>query len=404
MTTSDEGSAPEPEGSAPVGAPTPATAPGSVGAPTPADSVPFGLRAAAEWTWRVLLVGVGVFAIGWVLSRFSAVTVPVAIAILLAALLAPMRSWLVRRRVPGVPASAITLVVGLAIVLAAITLISAQITGQASELATSATEGMNRLVDWLTDGPLQLAPEAVQSRIDQLIGQIPGQLEAWSGTILNYAAGVGSSVGSFFAGLFTALFAMFFFINGGRPIWSAVLTVAPRGARPALDAGGMAGWRALRGYVRTTIIVAAVDALGVLIGALALQLPLAATIAAVTFLGAFVPIIGALIAGFVGVLIALVTKGWIAALVMLGVVLAVQQIEGNLLQPLLMGKAVSLHPLAVLLGISVGVTLGGIVGAVVIIPVLAFIKAFVDAVNAREWLRPSAGPPVSERRATVDPE
>lgn len=359
---------------------------GSDGTTGSAASVPGPVRVAASWTWRLLLIGVGIVALGYLLRYFSGLTVPLAVALLLAALLTPTKAWLVRHGVARAVAAALTLVVGLLLVLAVLSGIILQVVGQGPTLVSSSQAGIMQLIAWLSNGPLQLAPEQVQGALGQVTAQIPQRLESWAGQILGVAAGVGSSVASFFAGTFTALFALFFFLYSGRFLWSSCLRIVPKRARPAIDRGATLGWRALMDYVRSTVLVAAVDGMGIMIGALALQVPMAGAIGALTFLAAFVPIVGAVVAGAVGVLIALVTKGWIAALILLGVVILVQQLEGNVLQPFLMGKAVSLHPLAILLGISIGVTLGGIAGAVVAVPVLAFIKAFSDSLGARDWL------------------
>lgn len=352
----------------------------------PEPAVPAGLTIAASWTWRLLLIGLGIVVVGYLLQYFSGLTVPLAVAVLLAALLTPPKAWLVRHGMNKALASALTLVVGLSLVAGVVTGIVAQVVSQGPTLVTSAQSGLIQLVAWLSEGPLKLAPEQVQGALNDLFAQLPGKLQQWSGQIVGVAAGLGSGVASFFAGIFTALFALFFFLYSGRVLWAACVRMIPARARPAVDRGGTSGWKSLMDYVRTTVIVAAVDAVGILIGALALQVPMAGAIAALTFLGAFVPIVGAFVAGVIGVLIALVTKGWVAAAILLGVVVLVQQLEGNVLQPFLMGKAVSLHPLAILLGISIGVTLGGIAGAVVAVPVLAFVKAFGDSLAHREWL------------------
>lgn len=367
----------------------------------PEPAVPAGLTVAASWTWRLLLIGLGIVVVGYLLRFFSGLTVPLAVAVLLAAMLTPPKSWLVRHGMNKALASALTLVVGLALVGGVVTGIVAQVVSQGPTLVTSTQSGLLQLVAWLSDGPLKLAPEQVQGALNDLFAQLPGKLQEWSGQILGVAAGLGSGVASFFAGIFTALFALFFFLYSGRMLWAACVRMIPARARPAVDRGGTAGWKSLMDYVRTTVIVAAVDAVGILIGALALQVPMAGAIAALTFLGAFVPIVGAFVAGVIGVLIALVTKGWVAAAILLGVVVLVQQLEGNVLQPFLMGKAVSLHPLAILLGISIGVTLGGIAGAVVAVPVLAVVKAFGDSLAHREWLALAPAPDLGLTRADI---
>lgn len=359
----------------------------SVFPPPPPDVVPPAIRVAASWTWRLILIGLGIFLLGYLLRYFSGLTVPLAVAVLLAALLTPPKAWLVRHGMNRALAAALTLVVGLVLVLAVLAAIVASVLGQGPRLVSSAQGGLLQLMAWLSNGPLKLAPEQVQGGLTTVLHQIPTKLQEWSGQIVGVAAGFSTTLAAFLAGTFTALFALFFFLYSGRFLWAACLRIVPARARPAIDRGGTVGWKSLMDYVRSTVIVAAVDALGIMIGALALQVPMAGAIGALTFLAAFVPIVGAVVAGAVGVLIALVTKGFVAAAILTGVVILVQQLEGNVLQPFLMGKAVSLHPLAILLGISVGVTLGGIAGAVVAVPILAFVKAFADSLAHREWLR-----------------
>lgn len=364
----------------------PHVAPEAYVTPVPQTGVPVGIRVAASWTWQLLLIGVGIVMLGYVFRYFSGLTIPLAVAVLLAALLTPPKAFLVRHGMKGALAAALTLVVGLVLVAGVLVGIGAQMVSEGPRLFRSAQEGLLQLVTWLSEGPLQLAPEQVQGALNDAFAQLPSRLQQWAGQIVGVAAGVGTSVAAFFAGAFTALFALFFFLHNGRALWAAAIRVLPARVRPAVDRSGTSSWRALTAYVQTTVIVATVDAIGILAGALALQIPLAAAIATLTFLGAFVPIVGAFVAGVVGVLIALVTKGWTAALILLGVVLLVQQLEGNILQPFLMGKAVSLHPLAILLGITVGVTVGGVAGAVVAVPVLAVLKTFVESISHREWL------------------
>jgi predicted PurR-regulated permease PerM len=174
------------------------------------------------------------------------------------------------------------------------------------------------------------------------------------------------------------LFALFYFLYDGRGIFGFVLKFFPIRAREQVDAAARRGWGSLSSFVRATILVAFVDAIGVLIAALIIGVPLAPALAALVFLGAFVPIVGALVAGFIAVLVALVALGWVQALIMLGAIILVQQVEGHVLQPFLLGRAVKLHPLAVILGIAIGIVVGGIVGALIAVPVLAFGKAFVQ--------------------------
>jgi predicted PurR-regulated permease PerM len=177
------------------------------------------------------------------------------------------------------------------------------------------------------------------------------------------------------AGVFIILFAVIFFVNDGRGIWSWLVGLLPREARAAADGSGQRAWAVLTSYVRATVIIATVDAIGIALGALALRLPFVLPIAVLVFLGAFVPVVGAAISGTAAVAVALVTHGPVAALIMLAIVVGVQQLESHILQPFLMGRMVRVHPLAVVLVIAVGGLSAGIFGALIAVPLAAVINS-----------------------------
>jgi putative heme transporter len=231
------------------------------------------------------------------------------------------------------------------------------------------------LTEWLRNGPLHVNAAWLDS--STWVTRITDFLKESGSTIATYAAEFGTQVGHFLAGLALALFALFYFIYDGRGIFTFLLKFFPRTSRDRVDQAALRGWRSLSSYVRATILVALVDSIGVLIVALILGVPVAPALAALVFLGAFVPIVGALVSGSVAVLVALVALGWVQALIMLGGVILVMQIEGHVLQPFLLGRAVKLHPLAVLISIAIGIIVGGIVGALLAVPLLAFTKSFV---------------------------
>ncbi len=180
------------------------------------------------------------------------------------------------------------------------------------------------------------------------------------------------------AGLFIALFCLFFFLYQGEQIWAWLVRLFPRQAREKADSSGRKAWVSLTAFVRATIIVAAVDAIGIALGAAVLGVPLVSAIGILVFVGAFVPVVGALVSGIVAVLVALVAKGPIVAIIMLGVVIGVQQLEAHVLQPFLLGRAVSVHPLAVILSIATGVVIAGIVGALLAVPTAAVLNTIVN--------------------------
>lgn len=339
-------------------------------------NVPPGLQIAASWAWRVLLVAALVLALGWLCRYLAEVVIPVAIATLLAAMLFPVAKRLTAWGVPRGLAAAISVLGGLILILGALTLIGTQIASQAPALSSNVVNGFYALLGWLRDGPLPIDDSWL--RVDELIARLQTFLTSSQATIAGWAGAVGTRVGHFLAGVAIALFALFYFLYDGRGIWTFLLRFFPGHVRERVDAAALGGWQSLAAFVRATILVALADAIGVLIVALILGVPLAPALAALVFIGAFVPLVGAFVSGFVAVAVALVALGWVQALIMLGGIILVMQLEGHILQPFLLGRAVKLHPLAVLLGIAVGIIVGGIVGALLSIPILAFTKSFIQ--------------------------
>jgi predicted PurR-regulated permease PerM len=355
-------------------------------------SVPLGFRIAASWAWRMIIIAIMIAGIAWVISYLSEVTIPLAVAVLLAALISPVANFFNRRRFPRALSAALAMIIGVVLVAGTLTLIATQIASQAEGMGTRVAEGFTQLTTWLSNGPLHIPQQFLQ--IDQLTDQIREFVSNSSTRIAGYAAAFGSQLGHFFAGLAITLFATFYFLYDGRGIWAFLVKLAPRRSRDQIDRAAKTGWSSLVHYVRATILVAFADAIGVLILALILRVPGAAALAALVFLGAFVPLVGAFVSGFVAVFVALVMLGWVQALIMLAGIVAVMQLEGHILQPFLLGRAVKLHPLAVLIGIAIGVIIGGIVGALMSIPILAFAKTFVQYLTSRRQPTTSSEPAV----------
>jgi predicted PurR-regulated permease PerM len=372
----------EPTGPGAAPSPGPAAAEGEAdlepGAELPdhEHAVPRPVRVAAAWGWRAIVIAVVIYGFGWAARYLSEVVIPVAVAILLTALLAPVANRLRKWRVPRAAATAITVLGGLLIIVGVLTLIGTQIATQSTHLSGNIVAGFNQLVSWLKSGPLHISQNWFD--VDTWNERLQNFLRDSGDTIAKYAGEITSQVGHFFAGLAIMLFSLFYFLYDGRGIFTFLLRIVPIRARDKVDEAAKRGWRSLSSYVKATILVAFVDAIGVLIAALILGVPLAPALAALVFLGAFIPIVGALVSGFVAVIVALVALGWVKALIMLGAIILVMQVEGHVMQPFLLGRAVKVHPLAVILGIATGVIVGGIVGALIAVPVLAFTKSFVQ--------------------------
>jgi predicted PurR-regulated permease PerM len=335
------------------------------------DVVPRVLRVSAALGWRLLVVVAALYVIGNVVSYVAAVVVPVAIALLLAALLAPAVRWLQDRRVPRGVATALVLIGGLVVLGGVLTFVVVTFVRGVPELGSQLTASINDIADWLRTGPLSLSDTELRTFQTQILETLNANQASITAGALTTAATVGEIVTE----LLLVVFTLIFFLHGGLGIWQFLLGVVPSRVRTRVDVAGRRGLAALVSYVRATAVVATVDAVAIGIALTVLGIPLAVPLAALVFLGAFIPIIGAVVAGGVAVMIALVAQGLVSALIVLGVVIAVMQLESHVLQPVLLGRAVKLHPLAVVLSIATGLLVGGIAGALLAVPLLAVLNS-----------------------------
>lgn len=351
----------------------------------PSD-VPAPLRLAAAYVWRLLLLGVGVYALLWVLNYFTSLVVPFLVAVLLAAMLAPLVN-LLTRWVPRAVAVLIAVVLAIAAISGLFTLVGTQISSQFGELTRQAMAGVTKLQVWLAEGPLHLGSKEVTGYLEQATQALSENSSRLAGQALSVTA----TAGEVLTGLVLALFTLIFLLLDGRGIWRWLLNFVPRAGRERADVAGLASWQSLTAYVRATVLVAFVDAVGIGIGAVALGVPLAVPLAVLVFLGAFIPIVGALVSGAVAVFVALITLGFVKALIMLAVVIGVQQLESHILQPFLMGRMVAIHPLAIVFAIGAGIIVDGITGALFAVPLVAALNTFVKTVSNPALAPTSAG-------------
>lgn len=349
--------------------------------PEAPQDIPYALRIAAEWAWRVGAVVIVAGGLIWLLRYVSFLVIPIMVAALLAGLLLPVVRWLTAHKVPRGLAVAIAEIGLIAVVVGALSLVGRQIFSGFQDLWAQALQGVQKIQQWLSDGPLHLTTD----QIDGYLKQAGQSLEDNSSNILNGALSFGSTAGHFGAGLILSLFILIFFLLEGERIWMFLVGLLPRTARAAGNGAGRKGWLSMVSYVRVQVLVAFVDAVGIGVGAAIIQVPLALPLGVLVFLGSFIPIVGALVTGGVAVLLALVANGPVNALIMLIIVLVVQQAESHILQPLVMGKAVSLHPVAVILAVAAGSFLAGIPGALFAVPLLAVANSSIRYIAARGW-------------------
>lgn len=336
------------------------------------------VRKAAAWAWRLLILGAAVMALLWLVSKLTLIVVPVALASLLAALLLPGVDLLQRRRVPRGWAVAVVLLSAIAVVGGIFSFVVSQFISGAPGLVEQVARSVDGLRTWLIEGPVHLSRDQIDHAGDSVIKALQeNQAKVTSG-----ALSTAGTVTEIVTGAVLVLFTLIFLLHGGRGIFAFVTSIFPTTVRERVRDAGRAGFRTLTGYVRATCLVALVDAVGIGTGLAIMGVPLALPLASLVFLGAFVPLIGAVFAGGVAVIVALIAKGWVYALITLGLILAVQQLESHVLQPLVMGRAVAVHPLAVVLAITSGGVLAGIVGALLAVPIMAVLNSAVRVLLA----------------------
>ncbi|WP_030441138.1 AI-2E family transporter [Actinoplanes subtropicus] len=349
--------------------------------------VPHSLRIAAAWSWRLIVVGV----VGWALLHFvgivSFVVIPLAIALLLSALLAPAVGWLLRLKLNRSLATFLVLIFGLAVIAGTLTLVISQFIDGAAELTQKASDGVRQIQQWLKTGPLHLS----DAQVTQAINNAQDWVNAHTSQLTSTGIATAATLFEVVTGMLLVLFSTFFFLRDGRKIWRFIVRLLPVNARWSVADAGDASWATLGSYVRATVLVAFIDAVGIGTALVILKIPFPFPLAALVFLGAFIPIVGASVSGAVAVLVALVDQGWVIALIVLGAVILVQQVEGHVLQPLIMGRAVAIHPLVVIIGIACGATLAGIIGALVAVPLIAVLNTGVRRLSrSRPEVPPNA--------------
>jgi putative heme transporter len=365
------------------------------------------VRKAAAWSWRLLIILGALIALLWVVQHVEVIVVPVLLAVMLTAMLLPVVDLLDRRGMPRGVAVFAVLLTGFVVVGGILTFVVSQFVEGAPALVEQVTRSITSAREWMTTGVFShFSSEQINSATEAAIDALKNNQAKLTSGALSTAGTITEIV----TGALLAFFTLVFLLHGGRNIFAYVTKIFPSTVRDRVRDAGRAGFHSLIGYVRATFLVALVDAVGIGTGLAIMGIPLALPLASLVFLGAFIPLVGAVIAGGLAVIVALIAKGWVFALITLGLIIAVQQLEAHVLQPLVMGRAVSVHPLAVVLAIAAGAVLAGIVGALLAVPAVAFVNSAVrvlvaDDPEAEEAiLEAEVGPAISAEPDDLPPE
>jgi putative heme transporter len=338
------------------------------------------LRRVGETCLWLIVIAVVVVGAVELASRLRLVVLSTLLALVLATLLAPAVRWLLRRGWPPAVAS-LAVVVGFLLVFAGLgAWLGPTVGRQLGDVGAGLTAGVQTIERWLIDGPLDVSPQQVSAATDRLIQTVRENV----GSLAQGALSGASLLLSILTGLVLAVVVLFFFLKDGDEMWRWVQSLFPSRHREGVREAGERAWAALAAFLRGQTVVAFFDALFIGLGLAITGVPLALPLAVITFFAAYVPYIGAVSAGAAAVLVALVSQGFVTALIVLGIILVVQQLEGNLVEPFIMGRALSVHPVAIVLGVVAGGVLAGIIGSIIATPVLAAASGIFGYLRERQ--------------------
>ena len=352
----------------------------------PLDDVSFGVQVAAWWSLCFVLIIGGVVTLAWLLDRISLVTITVTVAIMICALLQPLVALLVRFKVPRTLAVLIVFLGGIAVISWLMWFVISQIAYSKDNLLSQLDGGLASIRDWLVNGPLKMTPKQAD-RYSVQLGQTLQEQFGGSSAALDRATG---AIGVLSGGVFCLFATLFMLFDNGR-IWGWVVSMFPDHIHDHVQEAGQAGWRTLTAYMRSLVLLAAINAVAMVPVMMIADMPLVVPLAVLLFLGSLVPLIGVLVAGVVVCLIAFVSQGLTTAIVVAIALVLIVQLFGNLLNPIILGKAVDIHPLAILVGVTGGTLVAGIFGAFVAVPFVAVVNNAIRAVREHHGLRSSGG-------------
>jgi len=350
------------------------TTAGEITAP---GAIPRSVQAAASWSWRLLLIGAFALAVGWLFSHLTPLIVPVAMALLVALLLLPVRNFFADKFHLSRKAAVAASILGSLVVIAALVWFAfRQVYAVLPDLAGQVVQGVNEIRNWIDQSSLNIS----NAQFDQAWAEIQSNITSTDNisTAISGALGAVGTIRHVFTGALLLVFCTIFFLADGRTIWTWVVNLLPVTAREKVHQAARRGAVTLSAYVRTQILVAAIDGVGIGLGMLFFVPSFALPIGVLVFIGSAIPVLGAIITGSIASIVVLVSRGWVMALIMLGIVLLVQQLESHILLPFLMGQAVSLHPVAVVLAVVGGSMVAGLAGALFAVPLVAMANTMVQ--------------------------
>ena len=350
------------------------------------ETVSWGLQVAAAWALRFLLVAAALVVLLNLLNSVSLVTITVIVAVMICALLRPGVELLMRYRVPRIPAALLVFVLGMSALVAAAWFVVQQVTASSSELGSQLLDAVGTIRNWLVTGPPKMSEHQVQQLIDDLTKTITDNRASLAQGVFATANSALVVVG----GAVFCLFATLFLLTDDGGIWRWVVRLFPSEAQSKVAHAGIVAWRTLIAYMRSTVLLALINALTMVVVMLIAGMPLVVPLGVLLFLGSMIPLIGMLVAGVVVVLVALVTKSLVVAVVMALALVLTIQLEGNLLNPFILGKAVQIHPLGILMGVTAGTILGGIFGAFIAVPLVAVLNNVANDIHNRGVEEPVA--------------
>jgi predicted PurR-regulated permease PerM len=343
------------------------------------DTVSWGLQVAAAWALRFLIVMAALFVLLVLLNSVCLVTITVIVAIMICALLQPLVGVLVRHRVPRTLAAVLVFVLGMTTLVAAAWFVVQQVSANSSALGSQLLDAVSTIRQWLVKGPARMS----ERQVSQLVNDLTNTISQNRASLAQGAFATANSALLVVSGAVFCLFATLFLLTDDGGIFRWVVQLFPDESRAKVSHAGNVAWHTLIAYMRSTVLLAIINSLTMVVVMLIAGMPLVVPLGVLLFLGSLIPLLGMLVAGLVVVLVALVTKSALMALVMAVALVLTVQLEGNLLNPLIMGKAVNIHPLGILMAVTAGTILGGVFGAFIAVPLAAILNNVANDIHGR---------------------